>query len=83
MVIQADLGYSVGYHHRDVSNDLLSTREVAARLGVTQSRVLQFIRERRLAVEHEKPYMVRCSEVERFERLPRPRTGRRKKSSRI
>lgn len=54
--------------------------EAAAEIGVSAERLRQFIQTDRLKAEqHGRFWMVRRSELERFKRKPRVRTGRPRK----
>ena len=62
-------------------DDLLTTRQAAEILGVTQERVRQFVREDRIPVRLLEPIiLIARLDLEEFEKLPRERTGRPKKS---
>jgi predicted transcriptional regulator len=62
-------------------DDLLTTKQVAEILGVTQERVRQFVREDRIPVRLLEPIiLIARLDLEEFEKLPRERTGRPKKS---
>lgn len=57
--------------------NMLTTREAAERLGVTQSWVRRLIRDGRLAgAKHGRDYLIGVTDLEAFARLPRDKTGR-------
>jgi Helix-turn-helix domain len=64
-----------------VKTDLLTTKQAGEVLGVTQERVRQFVRQGRISVVLRTPIvLIAREELEQFERRPRARTGRPKKS---
>lgn len=57
--------------------NMLTTREAAERLGVTQSWVRRLIRDGRLAgTKHGRDYLIKVGDLEAFAQLPREKTGR-------
>lgn len=56
---------------------MLTTREAAERLGVTQSWVRRLIRDGRLTgTKYGRDYLIVASDLEAFAQLPREKTGR-------
>jgi excisionase family DNA binding protein len=64
-----------------MQDDLFTTKQVAEILGVSQERVRQFVREGRIPVRLLEPIiLITRLDLEEFEKLPRERTGRPRKS---
>jgi predicted XRE-type DNA-binding protein len=64
-----------------VQDDLLTTKQASEILGVTQERVRQFVREGRIPTRLLEPIiLIARLDLEAFEKLPRERTGRPRKS---
>ena len=64
-----------------MQDDLLTTKQAAEILGVSQERIRQFVREGRIPVRLLEPIiLITRVDLEEFEKLPRERTGRPRKS---